>query len=140
MLRLLTEAIQKDGRKLPERIECLRSALRQGQVVQQKLEETSDDATAVSNTVHGMVSTGLLQLSLSDDAMSFEILGVFNFNKGQERESLETCSCCKSALTKQDLAVPKGKVDLDNLTAFDPRKSAGVHRLRGGHHWAASRT
>ena len=44
MLKLMAEALHKDGHKLPERIECLRSALRQGQVVQQKLEETSDDA------------------------------------------------------------------------------------------------
>lgn len=121
MLKLLAGALQQAGHKLPERIECLRSALRQGQVVQQKLEETSDDATAVSNTVHGMVSSGHLQLSLSDDAMSFEIAGVFNFNKGQERitrdmQQLQECS------DKASLAVPKGKVDLDNLTALTPEK------------------
>ena len=123
MLKLLAGALHQAGHKLPERIECLRSALRQGQVVQQKLEETSDDATAVSNTVHGMVSSGHLQLSLSDDAMSFEIAGVFNFNKGkgQERitrdmQQLQECS------DKASLAVPKGKVDLDNLTALTPEK------------------
>ena len=68
-----------------------------------------------------MVSSGHLQLSLSDDAMNYDITGVFNFNKGQERitrdmQQLTECS------DKASLAVPKGKVDLDNVTALTPEK------------------
>ena len=57
MLSMLQEAHRKrdkNGAKLADFFEGLRSALRQGQVVQQKLEENSDDATAVSNTVTWM--------------------------------------------------------------------------------------
>ena len=121
MLNILSEAARRDGNRLPERIECLRSALRQGQVVQQKLEENSDDATAVSNTVHGMVSAGHLKLSASSDVMTFEVAGVFKFNKDQERitrdmQQLMECS------DKASLAVPKGNVDLGDLTTLTSEK------------------
>ena len=121
MLKLLDETLRKDGPRLSDRIESLRCALRQGQILQQKLEETSDDATAVSNTVHGMVSGGHLLMSLSRDAMKFDVTGVFNFSKDQERvvcdmQQLQECS------DKASLAVPKGKVDFENLTALTPEK------------------
>ncbi len=121
MLNILSQAARRDGNRLPERIECLRSALRQGQVVQQKLEENSDDATAVSNTVHGMVSAGHLQLSASSDVMTFEVAGIFKFNKDQERitrdmQQLMECS------DKASLAVPKGNIDLGDLTTLTSEK------------------
>lgn len=89
MLELFAEAFRHDGNKLSERIESLRSALRCGLRVQQKLQENLDDATAISNTVHGMVTAGHLELSLNDDAMHVDCAGVFTFNRGRQ---LATCN------------------------------------------------
>ena len=83
LLSMLREAHRKHGPKLGEFLENLRSALRQGQLVHQKLEESSDDATAVTNTVHYMVNSGYLKLTPSSDAMFFEVTGIFEFNKDQ---------------------------------------------------------
>lgn len=121
MLRLLLEVQQKTGPNFADHLEGLRSALRQGQVVQQKLEENSDDATAVSNTVHGMVSAGYLTLSPTPDGLGFEVQGVFNFSKGEEkivRRDMQQLTECSD---KASLAVPKTTTD-DSLTALTPEK------------------
>eukprot|EP00435_Cladocopium_sp_Y103_P059228 s32_g21.t1 len=121
MLKLLAEALGKDGNKLPDRIQRLRSALRHGELVRQKLEESLDDGTAVSNTVLGMVTSGHLQLCRSADAMHFDVAGIFHFNKSQEiitrdMEQLTECS------HKASLAVPKDKIGADKETALTPEK------------------
>ena len=121
LLNMIQAAHQNQASKLGDFFEGLKSALRQGQVLQQKLEENSDDATAVSNTVHGMVSSGHLELTLSNDAMLFEVAGVFEFNKDQamitrDVQQLTECS------DKASLAVPKGSADADNPTALTQEK------------------
>ncbi|CAK9037295.1 E3 ubiquitin-protein ligase rnf213-beta (Mysterin-B) (Mysterin-beta) (RING finger protein 213-B) (RING finger protein 213-beta) (RING-type E3 ubiquitin transferase rnf213-beta) [Durusdinium trenchii] len=121
MLKMLRETYKIHGSKLSEFLEGLRSALRQGGVLKQKLEENSDDATAVSNTVHGMVSGGYLELAPSTDATHFEVLGVFKFSKDQamitrDVQQLTECS------DKASLAVPKVALDADNPTALTQEK------------------
>ena len=80
VLRMLKEAHFRFGAKLPETLESLQSALRQGQVVQHKLQENDDDATAVSNTVHGLMNSGHLVLQASGDSQSLEVTAFFDFN------------------------------------------------------------
>ena len=120
-MKLLAEALGKDGNKLPDTIQRLRSALRHGELVRQKLEESLDDGTAVRNTVLGMVASGHLQLRLSADAMHFDVCGIFHFSKSQETitrdmEQLTECS------HKASLAVPKDKIGADKETALTPEK------------------
>ena len=122
LLKMLQQLYSKEGHKLNDFFEGLKSALRSGQVVQQKLEENSDDATAVSNTVHGMVSAGHLELAPNSESTQFEVTGVFEFNKGnkghdheiRDMQQLTECS------DKASLAVPKGNDD--NPTALTQEK------------------
>ena len=108
LLKMLQQLYSKEGHKLNEFFEGLKSALRLGQVVQQKLEENSDDATAVSNTVHGMVSAGHLELVPNSEGTQFEVTGVFEFNKGHEIRDMQQLTECSD---KASLAVPKGNDD-----------------------------
>ena len=120
LLNMLREAHRVHGQRICDFFEGLRSALRQGQVVQQKLEESSDDATAVSNTVHGMVTAGQLLLTQSPDGLHFEVTGVFLFNKNQEiRRDVQQLTECSD---KASLAMPKGIADVDNPTALTQEK------------------
>ena len=120
VLNMLREAHRVHGSRICDFFDGLRSALRQGQVVQQKLEESSDDATAVSNTVHGMVTAGQLVLTQSPDGLHFEVTGVFLFNKNQEiRRDVQQLTECSD---KASLAVPKGIADVDNPTALTQEK------------------
>ena len=121
MQSMLLEAHRKQGGKLPDFFEALRSALRQGQVVAQKLQENTDDATAVSNTVSCMVTSGYFELTPGNDAMHFEVTGVFEFSKDQEtitRDVHQLTECSDKA----SLAVPKGAADVDNPTALTQEK------------------
>ncbi|CAJ1380852.1 unnamed protein product [Effrenium voratum] len=121
LLSMLRESSEIMGHRFSDVIDSLRSALRQGQVIQQKIEENSDDATAVSNTVHGMVSSGYLKLALSSDTMRFEVNGAFVFERDQvkvtETRDMQQLTECSD---KAGLAVPKGEAD--NSTALTREK------------------
>ena len=119
MLNMLQEAHANHRSNLRDFSDSLRSALRQGQVLQQKLEENSDDATAVSNTVHGMVSAGHLELTPSADGTHFEVVGVFEFSKDPVSRDVQQLTECSD---KASLAVPKGTADADNPTALTQEK------------------
>ena len=108
LLRMLQQVQSAEGCKLSDFFESLKAALRLGQLVQQKLEENSDDATAVSNTVHGMVSAGYLELSPNLDNSRFEVIGVFGFNQERITRDMQQLTECSD---KASLAVPKGGSD-----------------------------
>ena len=107
-LQMLQEAQSRFRTKLPETMESLQSALRQGQVVQHKLQENDDDATAVSNTVQGVMSSGCLQLRASSDSQSLELWASFEFN-GQKiyRDMHQLTECADKAR----LAMPQSGVN-----------------------------
>ena len=123
VLKMIKESHDREGPRLTEFFDSLRSALRLGQVVQQKLDENSDDATAVSNTVHGMVRAGYLELILSQDEMHFEVMGGFQFSKGQEsitrevRDMQQLTECSDKA----SLAMPKNN-DAETSSALTQDK------------------
>ena len=116
VLRMLKEAHFRFGAKLPETLESLQSALRQGQVVQHKLQENDDDATAVSNTVHGLMNSGHLVLQASGDSQSLEVTAFFDFNGQKIYRDMQQLTECAD---KARLAMPQsGAGDSEGVDIF----------------------
>ena len=115
--RMLKEAHSRFGAKLPEILDSLHPALRQGLVVQHKLQENDDDATAVSNTVHGLISSGQLVLKASEDSQSLEITAFFDFNGQQICRDMHQLTECAD---KARLTMPQsgGKNDSEQVHIF----------------------
>ena len=111
-LRMLNEAHSRCGAKLDETLVSLQSALRQGQVVQHKLQENDDDATAVSNTVHGLMDSGHLVLKASEDSQSLEIEAFFNFNRQKIYRDMQQLTECADKARLASGAGDSERVDI----------------------------
>ena len=86
-------------------LDSIRTALRYGRVVEQKIQEAEDDAAAVSNAIRGMLGQGQLMLEPSLDGPGFAILAEYCFNGTVvtlDEQRLTECA------DKAMLAVPQG--------------------------------
>lgn len=97
------EQTSKNAAALVSQLVSLRSALRQGSVVAQKIQEAEDDAAAVSNAIRGIMANGCLVLDPGITGTGFGILAEYTFNNSRVvLDEQRLTECADKAL----LAVP----------------------------------
>ena len=104
ILRHLGRSSSASGHVIAQ-LDSIRTALRHGRVVEQKIQEAEDDAAAVSNAIRGMLGQGQLMLEPSLDGPGFAILAEYCFNgTAVTLDEQRLTECADKAL----LAVPQG--------------------------------
>ena len=124
ILRQLFQNETAGGYSVDRIMDSIRSALRHGRVVEQKIEEAENDSAAVCNVIKGMMGDGRLVLQASPcGTAGFVIQAEYNFKQSEvvlDEQSLTECA------DKAMLAVPQAPRQQDEEPTGDRISPAAV--------------